>query len=120
MLMCYGVEQVDLDKGVIRIRRREGAPPWVFPGAALQIPFFFFTLVTGPRRSLDLKLSDTRVDGPQIRALIVTKTHFCVLVPKIRRHWSAWEPRALEGCGLNLQPWVPSCPQVGTDTIKVV
>jgi len=29
---------------------------------------FFFTLVTGPRRSLSLKLSDTRVYEPQIRA----------------------------------------------------
>ena len=27
--------------------------------------FFFFTLVTGPRRSLSLKLSDTRVYEPQ-------------------------------------------------------
>ena len=31
--------------------------------------FFFFTLVTGPRRSLSLKLSDTKVYEPQIRAL---------------------------------------------------
>jgi len=30
--------------------------------------FFFFTLVTGPRRSLSLKLSDARVYEPQIRA----------------------------------------------------
>jgi len=30
--------------------------------------FFFFTLVTGPRRSLSLKLSDTKVCEPQIRA----------------------------------------------------
>jgi len=30
--------------------------------------FFFFALVTGPRRSLSLKLSDTRVYEPQIRA----------------------------------------------------
>jgi len=29
--------------------------------------FFFFTLVTGPRRSLSLELSDTRVYEPQIR-----------------------------------------------------
>ena len=29
---------------------------------------FFFTLVTGPSRSLSLKLSDTRVYEPQIRA----------------------------------------------------
>ena len=28
---------------------------------------FFFTLVTGPRRSLSLKLSDTKVYAPQIR-----------------------------------------------------
>ena len=30
--------------------------------------FLFFTLVTGPRRSLCLKLSDTKVCAPQIRA----------------------------------------------------
>ena len=30
--------------------------------------FFFVTLVTGPRRFLSLKLSDTRVYTPQIRA----------------------------------------------------
>ena len=30
--------------------------------------FLFFTLVAGPRRSLSLKLSDTRVYAPQIRA----------------------------------------------------
>jgi len=30
--------------------------------------FFFFTLVTCPRRSLSLKLSETRVYEPQIRA----------------------------------------------------
>jgi len=30
--------------------------------AACQVFFFFFTLVTGPRRSLSLKLSDTRVN----------------------------------------------------------
>jgi len=30
--------------------------------------FFFFTLVTGPRRSLSLELSDTRVYEPQIQA----------------------------------------------------
>ena len=29
--------------------------------------FFFFTLLTGPRRSLSLKLRDTRVYAPQIR-----------------------------------------------------
>jgi len=32
--------------------------------------FVFFTLVTGPRRSLSLKLSDTRVYEPQIRSAL--------------------------------------------------
>ena len=30
--------------------------------------FFFFTPVTGPRRSLSLKLSDAKIYEPQIRA----------------------------------------------------
>ena len=32
--------------------------------AGMQVFFFFFTLVTGPRRSLSLKLSDTQVYEP--------------------------------------------------------
>ena len=39
--------------------------------------FFFFTLVTGSRRSLSLKLSDTRVYEPQIRARLGTTIHIC-------------------------------------------
>ena len=35
--------------------------------------FFFFILVTGPRRSLSLKLSDTEVYEPQIRARVGTR-----------------------------------------------
>ena len=42
--------------------------------------FFFFTLVTGPRRSLSLKLNDTRVYEPQIRARLGTIAHFCKVV----------------------------------------
>jgi len=42
--------------------RRNHSPPF----------FFFFTLVTGPRRSLSLKLSDTRFYAPQIRARLGT------------------------------------------------
>ena len=38
------------------------------PGAWQVFFFFFFALVTGPRRSLSLKLSDTQVYEPQIRA----------------------------------------------------
>jgi hypothetical protein len=37
--------------------------------------FFFFTLVTAPRRSLSLKLSDTRVYEPQIKACLGTTAH---------------------------------------------
>jgi len=37
--------------------------------------FFFFTLVTGPRRSLSLKFSGTRVYAPQIRARLGTAAH---------------------------------------------
>jgi len=44
-----------------------------------EVIFFFFTLVTGPRRSLSLKLSDTRVYEPQIRARLGTTAHFCRL-----------------------------------------
>jgi len=37
--------------------------------------FFFFTLVTGPRRSWSLKLSDERVYESQIRARLGTTAH---------------------------------------------
>jgi len=47
--------------------------------------FFCFTLVTGPRRSLGLKLSGARVYEPQIRARLGTTAHFCeVIVLKLR------------------------------------
>jgi len=38
---------------------------------------FFFTLVTGPRRSLSLKPSDTGVYEPEIRTRLGTTAHFC-------------------------------------------
>ena len=41
---------------------------------------FCFTLVTGPRRSLSRKLSDTRVYEPQMRARFGTTAHFCEVV----------------------------------------
>ena len=44
---------------------------------SLTLFLFFFTLVTGPRRSLSLKLSDTRVYEPQLRARLGTTAHFC-------------------------------------------
>ena len=42
-----------------------------------------FTRVTGPRRSLSLKLSDTRVYAPHIRARLGTTAHFCEVVAPI-------------------------------------
>jgi len=51
-------------------------------GSAL---LFFFTLVTGPGGSLSLKLRDTRVYEPQIRAPLGTTAHLCeVVVLKLR------------------------------------
>ena len=64
--------------------------PLCEPDLVRDFPFslFFlscFTLVTGPRRSLHLQLSDTRVYEPQVLALLVTRTHFCeVVVLKLR------------------------------------
>ena len=47
---------------------REGLhPPADTKSADSRTFFFFFNLVTGPRRSLSRKLSDTRVYEPQIR-----------------------------------------------------
>jgi len=76
--------------------------------------FFFFNLVTGPRRSLSRKLSDTRVYEPQIRARLGTadglaghsarKTFddplFCSYIP---RAWSSvWVRRGRRARNLTL------------------
>ena len=50
------------------------------PGTVLYTFFFFFTLVTGRRRSLSLQLSDARIYEPQIRARLGTTAHFCEVV----------------------------------------
>jgi len=42
--------------------------------------FFSFTLVTGPSRSLSLKLRHTRVYEPYIRTRLGTSAHFCIQV----------------------------------------
>ena len=54
---------------------------WTARGArpTLRYPFFF-TLVTGPGRSLSLNLSDTQVYEPQIRARLGTTAHFSEVV----------------------------------------
>ena len=46
----------------------QGRGPPCGTGPLLALILFFLTLVTGPRRSLSLNLSDTRVHAPQIRA----------------------------------------------------
>ena len=48
----------------------------LLPAAPSTPFFFFFTRVTGPRRSLSLKLSDARVYAPQIRARLGTTPRF--------------------------------------------
>ena len=45
---------------------------WELRGTCGNFFFFFFTLVTGLRRSLNIMLSDTRIYEPQIRARFVT------------------------------------------------
>ena len=47
---------------------------WGSGSAPSPLLLFFFTLVTGPGRSSGLKLSDTRVYEPQIRARLGTTT----------------------------------------------
>jgi len=48
--------------------------------------FFFFALVTVPRRSLSLKLSDTGVCEPQIRARLGITAQFCKVVVRRPDH----------------------------------
>ena len=43
--------------------------------AVRTIPLFYFTLITGPRRSLSLERSDASVYKPQIRAHFETTAH---------------------------------------------
>jgi len=53
-------------------------PPGFAPAGGLL--YFFFALVTGPRRSLSLELSDTKVYEPQTRARLGITSHFCEVV----------------------------------------
>ena len=55
------------------------------PSTATPLLFFFVTLVTGPRRSLSLKLSDTSVYEPQIPAF------HCEIVSATEHGWQAAE-----------------------------
>ena len=91
--------------------------------------FFFFTLITGPRRSLRLKLSDTRVSEPPTRVRLGTTVHFCeVVVLKLRagggggllsgfvaqgtglffpnRAQTRWDRPLSLGLGLGIMVWV--------------
>ena len=59
---------------------------------------FFFTLVTGLRRSLSLNLRDTKVYEPSIRARLGTTAHFCrVVVLKLRASGVANEKASVGG-----------------------
>ena len=76
--------------GEIDLRFAPGLPPgwWTQhprPSGLGRLLLFCLTLVTGPRGSLSLKLSDTKVYEPPIRARLGTTAHFCgVVVLKLR------------------------------------
>ena len=66
----------------------------------VQIFLLFFTLVTGPSRSLGREMSDTRVYEPQIRARLRTTAHFCqaVVLVQILPKWEGTrEQKMLKG-----------------------
>jgi len=66
--------------------------------------FFFFTLVTGPRRSLSRKLSDTSVYELQIRARLGTAAHFCEVVVLKSSNANAG-PHALPASRVDAKPY---------------
>jgi len=68
-----------------------------------QVPFvfFFFTLDTGPRRSLSLDLSDTRVCEPQTRARVPPSSGECIFLSE-----SSDEVTARFGVTTNIEAFV--------------
>jgi len=68
-------------------------------------PFVFFTLVTGPRRSLSLKLRDTRVYEPQIRARLGTTAHSCEVVVSSLQSLAGRLSSTAQACALPAPPW---------------
>jgi len=80
-------ESVNVGSGATRVEDAHGTPTQshISPsmGRAWHLEshfFFFFTLVTGPGRSLSPQLSDARVYEPQIRASLGTTAHFLLLI----------------------------------------
>ena len=69
------------------------ASPPPLPATCLSV-FFFFTLVTGPRRSLSLKLSDTRVYAPEMRARLSVSRR-----PASSSSHRPWSPRCFRAPG---------------------
>ena len=76
-------------------RRASNTALWIFSArtSAGSNFVFFFTLVTGPRRSLGLKLSDTRVYEPPIRAEEATLKR-CTCCP--HRHRNSLRDRLVD------------------------
>ena len=64
--------QREREREIVR-RPGQSAPVGGSSGDQVSVFFFFFTLVTGPTRSLNLNPSDTRVYAPQTRAQCVGK-----------------------------------------------
>ena len=89
--------------------------------------FFFFTLVTGPRRALSLKLSDTRVYEPEIRtrlgSIIVVQPVGCTARIRSRVYAmhgvDTWYGRVAPPCSRAVTQVVPPCrPQAGRYNLK--
>jgi len=69
--MCCGLAG-ELMAGMLMSAGEDGTIKWWGALSTLNLLLHFFPLVTGPRRSLSLKLSDTRVYEPQIQARLGT------------------------------------------------
>ena len=74
--------------------------------------FCFFTLVTGPRRSLSLQLSDTRIYAPQIRARLGTTVCFTLIPRGVQMGDTGHE--TIE---LSLGTWCASACRAGLSTV---
>ena len=92
----------------LAIEIRQGGPRGVSELQRLE-GIFFCTLVTGPRRSLSLKLSDTRVYEPQIRARLGTTANFCeVVVLKLSITLRSKSDRGMRGASAGWSVWKES------------
>ena len=87
---CFGPDHIETAATMVNLSTVQARPEPIFF-------FFFFTLVTGPRRCLSLKLGDTRLYVPGIRARLGNRN---TLNPSLALQPSAitTRPREIDGC----------------------